>query len=150
RDGAAAQYGSDAIAGVINIILKKDTGTLTASTTAGVYQEGDGETAKAGINYGFKVGDGGYFNVTGSFINRESTNRTGNHDLHIYTPGFAYPLDENPEAARAADEAVLQEMGKTRDDFKFHIGDAGIQIASTFFNAMVPIDEQGTEVYAFG
>lgn len=150
RDGASAQYGSDAIAGVINIILKKDTGTLTASTTAGIYKEGDGETVKANVNYGVELGDGGYLNITGSFTNRESTNRTGNHDLHVYTPGFAYPLDDNPEAARAADNAAIRAHGKTRDDFKFHIGNAGIQIASTFINAAVPVDEQGTEFYAFG
>lgn len=150
RDGAAAQYGSDAIAGVINIILKQDTGTLTASATAGVYQEGDGETAKADLNYGFNVGDDGYVNITGSFTNREPTNRTGNHDLHVFTPGFAYPLDDNPEQARQEDNEVISERGLRRDDFKLHIGDAGIQTAATFFNAAVPIDEQGTEFYAFG
>ncbi|MCW9705479.1 TonB-dependent receptor [Fodinibius salsisoli] len=146
RDGAAAQYGSDAIAGVINIILKQDTGTLTASATAGVYQEGDGETAKADLNYGFNVGDDGYVNITGSFVNRESTNRTGNHDLHVFTPGFAYGSEE----ARAEDNEEIQERGLTRDDFKFHIGDAGIQTASTFFNAAVPVGDQGAELYAFG
>ncbi len=150
RDGAAAQYGSDAIAGVINIILKKETGTLSASATTGIYKEGDGETIKADANYGFAIGNEGYFNITGSFTNREATNRTGEHDLHIYTPGFAYPFDDNPEEARAEDNAVIQQMGKERDDFDFHIGDAGIQTAVSFFNTAVPIDEQGTEVYAFG
>lgn len=150
RDGAAAQYGSDAIAGVINIILKEDTGVLTASATGGAYKEGDGETAKVDANYGFSLGEDGYLNITGSFTNRESTNRTGDHDLHVYTPGFAYPFDENPEEARAEDNAIIAQNGKTRDDFKFHIGEAGMQIASTFLNASIPIDEQGSEVYAFG
>ncbi len=150
RDGAAAQYGSDAIAGVINIILKEGTGTLTANATAGVYKEGDGETAKTNLNYGFQLGDDGYLNVTGSFTNRESTNRTGDHALHVYTPGFAYPLDSNPEQARANDNAVIAQNGKTRDDFKFHIGSAGMQIGATFFNAALPVGDQGTEIYAFG
>ncbi|SHF17110.1 iron complex outermembrane recepter protein [Fodinibius roseus] len=150
RDGAAAQYGSDAIAGVINIILKEDTGTLSTSATAGVYREGDGETAKVNANYGFALGEEGYVNITGSFTNREPTNRTGDHDLHVYTPGFAYPFDQNPEEARAADNAEIQARGKTRDDFKFHIGDAGMQIASTFVNGAVPVDDRGTEVYFFG
>lgn len=146
RDGAAAQYGSDAIAGVINIILKEDTGTLTASTTAGVYREGDGETAKANVNYGFELGEEGYLNITGSFTNREPTNRTGDHDLHVYTPGFAYGSEE----VRAEDNQEIRDRGKTRDDFKFHIGDAGIQTASSFFNTAVPVGEQNTEIYAFG
>lgn len=150
RDGAAAQYGSDAIAGVINIILKQDTGTLTASATAGVYKEGDGETAKADLNYGFEVGDQGYVNITGSFVNRETTNRTGNHDLHVFTPGFAYPMDSNPEQARKDDNKEIRNRGLTRDDFKFHIGDAGIQTAATFFNASIPVKNSDVEFYAFG
>lgn len=150
RDGASAQYGSDAIAGVINIILKKDTGGFTASATTGIHKEGDGETAKINANYGFELGDEGYLNLTGSFTNRESTNRTGDHALHVYTPGFAYPFDSEPEQARAQDNAIIEQNGKTRDDFKFHIGEPAMEIASTFFNMAVPIDEQGTEVYSFG
>ncbi|MDZ7695266.1 MAG: TonB-dependent receptor [Balneolaceae bacterium] len=150
RDGASAQYGSDAIAGVINIILKENTGGLTASATTGIHKEGDGETAKINANYGFELGNEGYLNITGSFTNRESTNRTGKHALHVYTPGFAYPLDENPEQARAQDNDIIEQNGKTRDDFKFHIGEPGMEIASSFFNMAVPLDEQGTEVYAFG
>src|SRR5699024_10881443 len=88
--------------------------------------------------------------ITGSFLNRETTNRTGEHDLHVYTPGFAYPLDDNPEQARQEDNEIIRDNGKTRDDFKFHIGDAGIQMAAAFFNAAIPVDKQGTEVYAFG
>jgi iron complex outermembrane receptor protein len=68
----------------------------------------------------------------------------------VYTPGFAYPFNENPEEAGAEDNAEIQERGKTRDDFKFHIGDAGMQIASTFVNGAVPVDDEGTEVYFFG
>ena len=51
RDGAAAQYGSDAIAGVINIILKKNQGA-SASITYGQTGRNDGETYQIGANYG--------------------------------------------------------------------------------------------------
>jgi len=63
-DGAAAQYGSDAIAGVVNIILKKSAtaGQLTAS--AGQYYEGDGNTGNWSINKGFQLLDKGFINVT--------------------------------------------------------------------------------------
>ncbi len=71
-DGAAAQYGSDAIAGVINIITKKGT-TGTLDITGGEYYDSNGtnyqgETGSISINKGFKIGDKGYFNVT--FENR--------------------------------------------------------------------------------
>src|SRR6185503_11406038 len=55
RDGAAAQYGSDAIAGVINIILKNQTGSTDLTLDAGQYYEGDGESFMTGINTGFVI-----------------------------------------------------------------------------------------------
>ena len=70
RDGAAAQYGSDAIAGVINIVLKEQSNEIQINSMAGVTAEGDGEQYKANINYGFKIGENGFFNVTGEFFNR--------------------------------------------------------------------------------
>lgn len=75
RDGAAAQYGSDAIAGVVNIILKEGTdGQITANT--GITTEGDGLTYDLGINKGFNVGKG-FLNLTGSYYHQDETNRAG-------------------------------------------------------------------------
>ena len=87
RDGAAAQYGSDAIAGVINVILKKGTGKLTGNLTMGGYPnfapdfsdsdlteeelaltretEPDGFNYQLAANYGFAFDNGGYLNLTG-------------------------------------------------------------------------------------
>ena len=73
RDGASAQYGSDAIAGVINIILKKDLGG-TAAVTGGQYTAGDGENIQAAVNYGIPIG-GGALSLTGEVLSREQTNR---------------------------------------------------------------------------
>ena len=73
RDGASAQYGSDAIAGVINIILKKDLGG-TAAVTGGQYTAGDGENIQAALNYGIPIG-GGALSLTGEVLSREQTNR---------------------------------------------------------------------------
>ena len=79
RDGAAAQYGSDAIAGVINIVLNdaSEGGKITVSY--GEYSEGDGETTNIDISKGFALGDNGYFNTTLNFRDRGYTNRAGLH-----------------------------------------------------------------------
>lgn len=63
-DGAAAQYGTDAIAGVVNIILKKgaDSGSLVA--TGGQYYNSEGATGSWSVNHGFSLGDKGFLNVT--------------------------------------------------------------------------------------
>ena len=80
RDGAAAQYGSDAIAGVINIVLKDRTDGLELAITTGAnmsslgnHQEGgmDGEKFQLDANYGVPIGDkGGFINFTGSISTR--------------------------------------------------------------------------------
>ncbi|MBJ7881222.1 TonB-dependent receptor [Gelidibacter salicanalis] len=85
RDGAAAQYGSDAIAGVINIVLDNATNELKLNITTGANftknaneQTGgvDGATTNISANYGLKLGDrGGYINFTGDFDYRDDYNR---------------------------------------------------------------------------
>lgn len=85
RDGAAAQYGSDAIAGVINIILKKDVDELSVNITTGANfsknangQTGgiDGATTNISANYGVALGEnGGYVNFTGDFDVRDDYSR---------------------------------------------------------------------------
>lgn len=74
RDGAAAQYGSDAIAGVINLILKKDL-QPRFSGMVGQTKEGDGRVAQLETNFGFELGDKGSMHVTGEYRNRNGTNR---------------------------------------------------------------------------
>lgn len=76
RDGAAAQYGSDAIAGVINIILKSDTkGGYIESLTGQTYQ-GDGLRQSTSANYGFALGPGGFLNLSAEVSRDNHTNRT--------------------------------------------------------------------------
>ncbi|PTQ08265.1 TonB-dependent receptor [Sphingomonas oleivorans] len=65
QEGAAAQYGSDAIAGVLNIMLKDDAEGGTAKLTAGQYFDGDGDTYSASGNVGVKIGERGFLNLTG-------------------------------------------------------------------------------------
>ncbi len=86
RDGASALYGSDAIAGVINIVMKKATNKLDVaigsgayfSKNSGGYRQGgtDGESQNVSLNYGLPIGKkGGFINVTGMFDFRNPTNR---------------------------------------------------------------------------
>ncbi|MEZ4987563.1 MAG: TonB-dependent receptor [Saprospiraceae bacterium] len=94
RDGAAAQYGSDAIAGVINLIMKDDYNQLTAQLTTGSYfSEGansftggnDGASYDLSLNYGLPLGNrGGFVNFTGSFESRDFANRMKEYTGSIY------------------------------------------------------------------
>ncbi|HEY2356788.1 MAG TPA: TonB-dependent receptor, partial [Phenylobacterium sp.] len=63
-DGAAAQYGSDAIAGVVNLILKSASQGGFATLTGGRYYQGDGDTVAWSLNNGFALGDRGFLNAT--------------------------------------------------------------------------------------
>jgi iron complex outermembrane receptor protein len=65
RDGSSAQYGSDAIAGVMNIILKKTTGITSMNLHTGQHYKGDGETVQFGINRGTPINKKGYLNFSG-------------------------------------------------------------------------------------
>ncbi|MDE1167749.1 MAG: TonB-dependent receptor [Pseudomonas sp.] len=73
RDGASAQYGSDAIAGVINIILKTKDNGGTSDTTVGQYYAGDGFTVNQQTNYGLALPNDGFFNFS---IDAKKTDRT--------------------------------------------------------------------------
>ncbi|MGH8496239.1 MAG: TonB-dependent receptor plug domain-containing protein [Gammaproteobacteria bacterium] len=86
RDGAAAQYGSDALAGVINIVLKSDASGTELGFEAGQYYEGDGETYVGSINQGLGFGDEGYANLTLEYRDRGETNRAGANLLQVDPP----------------------------------------------------------------
>ncbi|WP_339901635.1 TonB-dependent receptor plug domain-containing protein [Paraglaciecola polaris] len=75
RDGAAAQYGSDAIAGVINFVLKDNDEGGSFSVEGGQYYEGDGDQVTITGNIGFALGDNGFFSLSGEYADSESTNR---------------------------------------------------------------------------
>ncbi|KRD60029.1 TonB-dependent receptor [Flavobacterium sp. Root935] len=109
RDGAAAQYGSDAIAGVINIVLKKNADFLTGGIQYGTnlssgsnnFEGGaDGQTVQVDLNYGTSLGKpGSFFNITGTAVTRQATSRAGIRSNNIFN---AYNAVEN----RAAQNGV--------------------------------------------
>jgi iron complex outermembrane receptor protein len=100
-DGAAAQYGSDAIAGVINIILKKNTSGGSLTGLYGQYgNNGGGKTEDVSGNVGMEPGEGGYFNLTGDFRNHGHSN-VGEIDERVINPAnfTSYPNSNLPAVA---------------------------------------------------
>ena len=148
RDGAAAQYGSDAIAGVVNIILKDAPGG-EASLTYGQTSKNDGETYNFNGSYGAKLGDKGSIVLSAVISERKKTTRTTDHNLDIYGDNFAYDFADNPDLARTSDDALISAAGLTRKDFRFQIGDAQIRNQQFFINAETELADR-LELYTFG
>ena len=81
RDGASAQYGSDAIAGVMNIVLKDDADDGSVTLRTGITSEGDGEMLGISLNNGSSLGDGkGFINYTVDLSKVGLANRPGTVD----------------------------------------------------------------------
>jgi len=120
RDGAAAQYGSDAIAGVINIILKKGANLGQLSANVGTTSEGDGDTYSTSVHKGFALGADGSLNLTAEWRKRNETNRAG------------------PDSLRVDPPRVTQRIGDSNATDKY-----------LWANAALPLAGNG-EFYAFG
>lgn len=135
RDGASAQYGSDAIAGVVNIILKQSVNEFNATATVGTHVTGYGSTLKydgvkvlenqtdgllynANVNYGFQLKDRGYLNVTADYIHKDKTFRPNNESL--------FP-----------------------DNYRQKFGDGSYDNYRLFFNNKIHL-KGNTEFYSFG
>ncbi|MDF2192638.1 TonB-dependent receptor [Paraflavitalea sp. CAU 1676] len=124
RDGASAQYGSDAIAGVVNINLKSSVNEFTANINTGVYdakkhrydRNYDGESFQINGNYGTRIGEKGFVNFTADYLTNAKTNR-------VPPPG-----------------AVT---------YRREFGDASAESFSAFFNSEIPLSTN-TSLYAFG
>ena len=171
RDGAAAQYGSDAIAGIINLALNDQADGGTFITTFGQHftspddaasqgrEFNDGFTIKNSLNYGFNLGkEGSYFNFTLEHFQFAGTNRSDFYTGGIYPsvpenqprdadgniiPTEDYPyLTEDPRAERGV---------YPQDDFV--VGNYGSNENETkqlFANVKYPIGNNGLSLYAFG
>jgi iron complex outermembrane receptor protein len=77
QDGAAAQYGSDAIAGVVNILLKSDRRGVEFQSTTGNHYAGDGFTSQQSINVGVGLGANGFLDLSGDIRLQEHIVRSG-------------------------------------------------------------------------
>ncbi len=157
RDGAAAQYGSDAIAGVINIVLKDDVDTGDANLYWGQTYEGDGDTWIGNANYGMKVGEDGFINLTAEWRDRYRTNRAGDTGTRQYDwveedPGR--PADhtleiENDDGTVTEKPVWFDSREYTFDRQNFRIGDADSTQKVGFYNFGFPIFG-GMDLYSFG
>ncbi|ASE63104.1 TonB-dependent receptor [Chryseobacterium indologenes] len=140
RDGAAAQYGSDAIAGVINIILKKNPGA-SASITYGLSGRNDGETYQAGANYGTSLGKrDGYINLSLQLSHRGKTTRTQNHDLIIYDQSNLNIVNTN--GSISANGISLPDVspvatGVYNNSFAYDFAETGSQISRAYDDALI-------------
>jgi iron complex outermembrane receptor protein len=116
-EGAAAQYGTDAIAGVVNIILKKNDSGGVLNATAGQYIKGDGETYDFSGNIGVPLGNRGFLSFTAEKQFRGFT-QTGGQDIRLVDVNgnpraLAYPVTGIPNYPRANQVEGLAESQLT-------------------------------------
>ena len=131
RDGASAQYGSDAIAGVMNVVLKDDYELGTATLRTGITSEGDGEMIGIAVNNGSKLGENGFINYTIDLSKVNLANRPGTVDAEGDFGDFAYvdPASVNrtlyPGVTDADIAAYNAEQMEFVEDFLEMYPDAG-------------------------
>jgi len=133
RDGASALYGSDAIAGVMNIILKKNVQYSTFTSKAGLTSQKDGFNLSADYNTSFEFGDGGFVNLTLGYYKQQITNRAG-------TPGAA-DLPANPLPNWVA-------WANANPDLGMHVGQPEMEKKDLFVNLEHPLGKKAT-LYSF-
>jgi iron complex outermembrane receptor protein len=166
RDGAAAQYGSDAIAGVLNVQLNRDVNkgraivSYGANSTSyeaythanpGIFTQGidpvyinrkatDGQKLSTSLNYGFQLGKtkGSFLNLTMTYDQREPTVRSGERTGDI----------DNRTAGNAASDALLSQLGVTRDYFQMRVGQSRTQNLQGVINGAIKFKGTG-EFYFF-
>jgi iron complex outermembrane receptor protein len=161
-EGAAAQYGSDAIAGVINIILKRNSSGGDLTGTYGQYgNDGGGKTGDISGNAGFEPQTGSFFNVTGEFRSHGHSN-TGEIDPRLYPAALAADGYPNSNAANVpgypklnkidGDAAVLQSIFAVNTGFDFDGGTElyftatyGHKYAASYENYRVPSKSNYTD-----
>ncbi|UII26531.1 TonB-dependent receptor [Fulvivirga maritima] len=97
RDGASAQYGSDAIAGVMNIVLKDDASIGRATLRTGITSEGDGEMIGFAVNNGSQLGENGFLNYTIDLSKVNLANRPGTVDPVGDAADFGADIEEVEE-----------------------------------------------------
>ena len=126
RDGASAQYGSDAIAGVMNVILKDRYQSSSLTFRGGMTHKGDGENYGIAYNGGSNIGERGYINYTVDFSQTNDAVRSG----IIHRPTEKFIFGGSP-AADAAIDAFLN-VYPTAGNIN---GTGEIQAAKFLYNA---------------
>ena len=146
RDGAAAQYGSDAIAGVVNVVLKRGRFAPSASLTTGAhftahYPE-DGKSLAANGSWGLPLGAGSLM-VAADYLDREPTNRAWADAFEVAGTGVPDVVDPNTGEVITKNNPVPEP--------NHHWGDGLEQDVLTMADIHYPIGALGGgQVYAFG
>ncbi len=138
RDGASSQYGSDAIAGVVNIILKNQIDNIIIESAARINKEGDGKNLYTAGNVGFNLGKKGFINVAAEYRDRGATNRSGNYTGEVFgTNENETQLNDFFEQTGFSDRRVME------------VGSAATRNLALQFNSEFTASQQAT-IYAFG
>ena len=145
RDGASAQYGSDAIAGVVNLVIKEGEFTPFLNGDIGRYTTDDypddGTTANVNGGWGLKLGRGS-LGLFGEYRDRRPTNRAWADPFEVAGTGVADSINSIGQ--------VVQKRNPV-DQPNHHWGDGLEKDALGFANFRMPMNEAGSaEVYAFG
>ena len=130
RDGASAQYGSDAIAGIMNFVLKEDTEGVTLDAKYGSYFEGDGNSMTLAANVGLPLTDAGFANLSFELKEADPTSRSAQR-------GDAQGLIDAGNTHVRQPAAQIWGAPEISGDFKL-FGNFGLDLGN------------GSEVYAFG
>ena len=130
RDGASAQYGSDAIAGIMNFVLKEDAEGVTLDAKYGSYFEGDGNSMTLAANVGLPLTDAGFANLSFEFKEADPTTRSAQR-------GDAQDLIDAGNTHVRQPAAQIWGAPEISGDFKL-FGNFGLDLGN------------GSEVYAFG
>ena len=119
RDGASAQFGSDAIAGVVNIELKKSSTNTSIRSHIGQYYAGDGLKFSIGVNKGFTLNKKGFLNFSFDIRQQSPTTRAGEYQNTVY---LNYPSGANPATIKAKDDSMINERGIDKKEFSKYNG----------------------------
>ncbi|OLS64213.1 TonB-dependent receptor plug domain-containing protein [Pseudomonas putida] len=129
KDSAAAQYGSDAVAGVINIILKSSASGGHVESSYGKLYSGQGETIKVAGDEGFKLGESGFLHLSADARKRGTAAWNGKADSSV--KAFSDPVKE-----AAWDRVAIKN------------GDPEIKAFNVAYNAELPLDALTLYSYA--
>jgi iron complex outermembrane receptor protein len=129
RDGASSQYGSDAMSGVMNFILKEDSAFSTFNAGTGITSEGDGFQFNVDYNTTLPFGDGGRINLTFAYTDQEKTNRAGSPGLSAFDTTTA----RQNEIDFATDDPTLGMI----------VGRPDLKQTTIFANITHPLGENG-------
>lgn len=143
QDSASSRYGSDAVAGVINIILKSDSDTTRVRLFEGQTFQSDGKTLVGSVFHGLSIGDKGYFNLAAQYRTRGLMNRAGEDSRQIFN------YLEQVYGMPALRSGTLDPREQTYDRLNHRYGEPKSQDHYFFVNSEIPLSDR-EQFYLFG